>query len=268
MLLYITFHHHNFTYSQDCEMKKEINMKSLNDDKELFDLELPKRKKSKGTDSGLEIEKLLKELEKMSRASTYRNYKTKKKNKKVYYSGRLSNNYAQRCMCKFSFGTTKEAHKNFLRTYMIQEEKDEVIEKPTYFDAEYDEVPDSELDKYELEMTDLYFKVILSPESKNVPLKELTRKFMKNLQMQTGFSFSWKAVIHLNTDNPHAHILINRRDRRTGKLIERISPRIIRNAHLSAEQICTSLVGHVTDKELEIRKKKHILPIDGLNSMR
>ena len=86
--------------------------------------------------------------------------------------------------------------------------------------------------------------------------------------MQTGYSFNWKAVEHRNTDDWHDHILINGRDRRTGKLIERISPRIIRNAHLSAEQICTSLIGHVTDKELEIRKKNHTLPSDGLSLTR
>lgn len=243
-------------------------MKSIDNDEELEIYELYKNKKKKTLDGSVELEKLLKEVEKMTRPSSYSNYKTKKKNKKPHYTGRLSNKYNQRCMCKFAYGTTKEDHIYYLRSYMLQEEKDEVIEKPIYFDAVYDEVPDSEIDKYEAEVTDLHFKIILSPESRNVPLKELARRFMKNLQMQTGYSFNWKAVEHRNTDDWHDHILINGRDRRTGKLIERISPRIIRNAHLSAEQICTSLIGHVTDKELEIRKKKLILPSDGLSLTR
>lgn len=268
MFLYITFHHQNFTYSQDCELYKERIMKSIDNDEELEILELYKNKKKKTLDAGVELEKLLKEVEKMTKPSSYSNYKTKKKNKKPHYTGRLSNKYNQRCIAKMSYGTTKKAHEEHIDSYMTQDEKEEVIEKPTYFDAVYDEVPDSEIEKYKSEMTDMYYKFMLSPESKKVPLMTLAREFMKNLQLQTGYSFLWKGVIHLNTDDAHVHICINGKDRRTGKLIERISPRIIRNAHLITEQICTSLVGHVTDKELEIRKKKHTLPSDGLSLTR
>lgn len=226
------------------------------DENELLLFEPNKIKKNKNADAGVEIEKLLKEFEKISKSSHHSNYKNKRKNKKSYYTGRLSNNYNQRCVAKMTYGTTKKAHEEYLNSYMTQDEKDEVIEKPEYFDATLDVLPDSEIEKYKSEMTDMYFKFILSPESKKVPLRKLAREFMKNLQLQTGLSFTWVAVIHLNTDNPHVHILINGRDRRTKKKIERIPPRIIRNAHLISEQVCTNLIGPVTAEELEIRKKK------------
>ena len=216
--------------------------------------------RKKKLNDGLEMEKLFKTLAKITAPKSDKKcyFKKGSKGKKVHFSGRLSNNYSQSCIVKMTYGTTKEAHKNFFRSYMVQENKNEVTEKPKYFDAEYDEVPESELKKYESEMTDLYFKFILSPESKNVPLKELARSFIKNLQLQTGYSFSWKAVIHCNTEHPHCHILINGKDSKTRRMIKRISPRIIRNAHLSAEQICTNLVGAVTSEELELRKEKSI----------
>ncbi len=231
-------------------------MKSEEDEEyEFLKVKSPKGKPSKRLDTAIETEKLLKDLSQLFKSSKFGK---KKKGKKVHFSACFSNNYNQRCVVKMTYGNSKKAHKNFLRSYMIQENKDEVVEKPTYFDAEYDEVPDTEIERYEAEMTDLYYKFIISPESLNVPLKNLAREFVKNLQLETGFSFSWKGVIHVNTQHRHTHILINGLDRKTRKLIKRIPPRIIRNARLSAEQICTNLVGPVSSKELEIRKKKTI----------
>lgn len=220
-------------------------------DYDFWDVKKLVPKKVKVTDASKEIEKLLGELSKLLYVP-----KPKKKDKKQHLSGRLSNINTQRCIVKMTYGTTKEAHINFLRSYMIQADKDEVIEKPKYFDQNYDEVPDYEIDAYESIATPLYFKFILSPENSKVPLKVLAREFIKNLQIQTGYSFNWKGVEHWNTNNPHVHILINGKDRRNGKQIKRISPRIIRNAHLSAEQICTNLIGPVSREELEIRRNK------------
>lgn len=256
IIQYITFSHQKIIGFRKIAMqKKDFDMELSKEDYDFFTLNASKGKTPKPLDAGLETEKLLKEL---SKFFIFSSHKSKRKDKKVHFSGRLSNNYTQRCIVKMTYGTSKEAHKNFFRSYMIQENKDEVVEKPKYFDGVYDEVPESEIEKYESEMTDLYFKFILSPESKNVPLKVLARQFIKNLQLQTGFSFLWKAVIHNNTEHPHCHILINGKDRKTRQLIKRISPRIIRNAHLSAEQICTNLAGPVNSEELELRKVKNI----------
>lgn len=226
-------------------------MKKSKEHYDFLSVKPPKPIKQKGSNVQVEIDKLLQELINLFSNSCI---PKKSKVKKIYCSGKLSRKFNQRCVVKMTYGNSKEAHKNFLRSYMVQKNKDEVKEKPTYFDAVYDEVPEYEIDKYESEMTDLYFKFILSPESKNVPLKKMAREFMKNLQLQTGYSFSWKAVIHYNTGHPHVHILINGKDRKTRNLIKRIPPRIIRNAHLSAEQICTNLIGPVTSEELELRK--------------
>lgn len=230
-------------------------MKTKEEDYQLLKVKNPKGKQSKRVDTMAELDNLLKDLSKVLKMPKF---DKKQRKKKVHFSGRLSNNYSQRCVVKMSYGNSLEGHDTFFRSYMTQEEKEEISEKPKYFDAVYDEVPDDEIAKYEAEMTEMYFKFILSPESKTVPLKVLAREFIKNLQLQTGFGFTWKAVIHTNTDHPHCHVLLNGRDRKTGKLIKRIPPRIIRNARLSAEQICTQLVGPVTSAELEVRNEKTI----------
>lgn len=231
-------------------------MKSVDDEEfELLKVKNPKGQSSKRLDTMAELGNLLKDLTKVL---SLPKFDKKPRKKKVHFSGRLSNTYNQRCVVKMSYTNSIDGHRKFFRSYMTQEDKDEVSEKPKYFDASYDEVPEDEIERYEAEMTDLYYKFILSPESKTVPLKELARQFVKNLQLQTGFSFSWKAVIHLNTDHPHCHVLLNGRDRKTGRLIKRITPRVIRNSHLSAEQICTQLVGPVSSVELSMRNEKSI----------
>ena len=197
-------------------------MKTKEDeDYEFLKVKNPKGKQSKSVDTMAELGNLLKDLSNVLKVPKF---DKKQRKKKVHFSGRLSNNYSQRCIVKMSYCNSIEGHRTFFHSYMTQEDKDEVSEKPKYFDAVYDEVPEDEIERYEAEMTDLYFKFILSPESKTVPLKELARQFVKNLQLQTGFSFSWKAVIHDNTEHPHSHILLNARDRKTGKLIKRIPP--------------------------------------------
>ena len=218
---------------------------------DFWDVKKTSNKKIKQSDASKEIEKMFEELSEMIYIP-----KSKKKDKKQHFSGRLSNINNQRCIVKMTYGNKKESHINFLRSYMIQADKDDVVEKPKYFDQTYDEVPDFVIDTYESIATPLYFKFILSPEDSRVPIKTLAREFIKSLQLQTGYSLNWKAVKHKNTDHPHAHILINGKDKRNGKLIKRISPTIIRNAHLFAEQICTKLIGPVTKEQLEIRKNK------------
>ena len=230
-------------------------METKEEDYQLLKVKNPKGKQSKSVDTMAELGNLLKDLSKVLKMPKF---DKKQRKKKVHYSGCLSNNYSQRCIVKMTYGNSIEGHRNFFHSYMTQEDKDEVSEKPKYFDAVYDEVPEEEIAKYEVGMTDLYFKFIISPESKSVPLKVLARKFVENMQLQTGFSFAWKAVIHINTDHPHCHVLLNGRDRRTGKLIKRIPPRIIRNGRLSAEQICTGLVGPVNSMELAARNEKKI----------
>ena len=103
--------------------------------------------KKKKLNDGLEMEKLFKTLAKITAPKSDKKsyFKKGSKGKKVHFSGRLSNNYSQSCIVKMTYGTTKEAHKNFFRSYMVQENKNEVTEKPKYFDAVYDEVPESEL---------------------------------------------------------------------------------------------------------------------------
>lgn len=52
------------------------------------------------------------------------------------------------------------------------------------------------------------FRIIISPENTDADLRKLTRDMMKNAEVQLGRELDWKAVIHLNTDHPHVHLIL------------------------------------------------------------
>jgi type IV secretory pathway VirD2 relaxase len=49
----------------------------------------------------------------------------------------------------------------------------------------------------------------LSPEDgERLDLTDFTRRFMKQVERDTGRPLVWAAVNHHNTDNPHVHIVV------------------------------------------------------------
>lgn len=157
----------------------------------------------------------------------------------------------QRCMVKMIYSDDKKGHKNFLTNYMPQMNKNDVIDKPVLFGASKDAIGEDELNTYQNDMTDRHFKFIISPESPDVPIKPLVRSFMIWLERESGHKLQWLAVEHRNTDHPHAHILINGKDRKTRELIKRFErDTVSKAARQSAAQICTRLVGQRTPAQI------------------
>jgi len=56
-------------------------------------------------------------------------------------------------------------------------------------------------------------KFIVSPGVHAVDLKHYTRALMNDIQERKGADLEWQAVIHENTDHPHAHVVMLGRDR-------------------------------------------------------
>lgn len=56
-------------------------------------------------------------------------------------------------------------------------------------------------------------KLILSPGVEGVDVKEYTRHVMHDLHREKGLDLNWAAVVHTNTDNPHAHVVIMGKDK-------------------------------------------------------
>ena len=207
-------------------------------------------RKLKSSDAGKEINGLFRELNRLFYQS-----KSKKNDDFSGHGSRRAGKMNQLCTAKMYYGDAKKNHIEFLRKYMPQENKDDVIDKPKLFNEFYNEVPEDEIAKYEKEATDLHFKYIISPESQTVPLKELVRAFVKNLEKLTGCRFSWMAAEHHNTDHAHAHILINGKDKVTGRYI-RIPPEIIKSARIAAGEICTKMIGYRTPEQISISRSR------------
>lgn len=208
-------------------------------------------RKLKQTDAGKEIVALLRELD-------YLTYPGKRKNKE--YHSRSFGSRGERkqpCVVKLKYTEDKATHKEFLRRYMTQQNKKEVEDKPDLFNDEYDVVPEEVIVDYEEnKMVDLGFKFIISPESQKIPMKELVRQYVKNLEIITGYHFDWFGAVHTDTGQIHAHLLINGVDKITKKDI-RFKPEIIKEvARNLASNICTNLIGPRSSEAIEISRKK------------
>lgn len=214
-------------------------------------------RKLKETDATKAVAMLFKELD-----SFYYPSKKKEKHKDFFAfvgrrGGRGRGEQKQPCMVKMFYTDSKKAHKEFLRNYMPQKNRKEVEDKPELFNEEYDEVPEEVILDYEENMDKRGFKFIISPESQKVPMKELVRQFVKNLENATGFKFTWLAVVHTNTEHIHSHLLINGIDKKTGKKIERFPPEIIKSVSREmASNICTALVGERSSEQIEMSRQK------------
>ncbi|WP_193188993.1 DUF3363 domain-containing protein [Nisaea sediminum] len=59
-----------------------------------------------------------------------------------------------------------------------------------------------------LEKDDRHFRLIISPENAPEDMEGLTRSVMSDMEKRLDTKLEWKAVIHENTDHPHAHIVL------------------------------------------------------------
>ena len=59
-----------------------------------------------------------------------------------------------------------------------------------------------------------HYRIVVSPEaSENFPLTVLARKLVQRIERDTGYSLSWVATIHENTEHNHIHLVISGQDK-------------------------------------------------------
>jgi hypothetical protein len=170
----------------------------------------------------------------------------------------------QQCVVKCRIGKETAAHQRFIKEYMPQENKRQVTEKPELFNTET--IGKDYLDQYAQAMTGRHFKFIISPESPRVDIPAIVKTLVKRMEKITGYSFHWMAAVHTDTGHPHAHLLINGKDRdekevRFDKLF------ITQTMREMTRQLCTELIGKRTPEEiqaavLQSHKSCRYCPID------
>jgi len=155
----------------------------------------------------------------------------------------------QKCVVKMQYSNSGAAHRVQLEKYLIREGTD--------FDGSRAKLYGTDIEEYRENMVDKNFRIFLSPQSDKINLKDMTEKFMKTLEQQTGYEFFWQGANHYNTAHPHAHILINGKDR-NGKEVE--IPRDIVKTFMReyARDICTSQIGNRTMGEIALEKEREL----------
>lgn len=157
-----------------------------------------------------------------------------------------ANQKDQRVMFKVSHSSSMQAHDKYLSTYMPQENKNEVLDKPRLFGTESSE--------YEAAKVPEHFKFIVSPENQNVNLKVLASEFIKRVETMTGYRLFWQGAVHTDTAHRHAHICINGKDR-NGKRVYFQPEMIRRTMRETLSYIATQMVGERTHQEILAAQK-------------
>lgn len=160
----------------------------------------------------------------------------------------------QLCVAKMRIGYNKGSHIKFLKEYLTQKNKDNVIEKPELFSDE--KVDNGFIENYEKNMSGVHFKWIISPENPDVDCKALTKTLIARMELVTGYRFRWLAAVHTNTAHPHAHLLINGIDK-NGKKVNCFRKTFLKQSvREMCRQICTELKGFRTLEEIDAAQKR------------
>ena len=196
------------------------------------------------------INNLLHKMLKKNRSDTSRF----KDEKHFFGSSLVKSNYKkkennQRVMFKMSYSNSMSQHNKYIKYYMPQMQKDNVIDKPELFGTTDEE--------YEKNKVAGHFKFIVSPENQNVNLKVLINDFIKRIEKLSGYELYWQACIHTDTEHPHGHIVINRKDK-NGRRIYFPKQMIKNTMREILSESATKLVGPRSKFEIELAKNKMI----------
>jgi hypothetical protein len=153
----------------------------------------------------------------------------------------------QKCVVKAQYSNSVEAHRVQLEKYLVREGTERNGDKAALYGTDIDE--------YRENMTGKNFRVFLSPQSGEAGLTALTERFVKKLELQTGYKLYWQAANHYNTAHPHAHLLINGKDK-NGK--EVVFPRDVVKTFMreTARDLCTAQLGSRTKEDLALERER------------
>jgi hypothetical protein len=165
-----------------------------------------------------------------------------------YHGARSALSAQQNCVVKLRIGKDLKTHRQFVKKYLPQEDKKEVIEKPALYSAGM--VDGRFFDRYSKTMTGKHFKFIISPENPRIDIQALVKTLVKRMETITGREFIWMAATHTDTNHPHAHLLINGtgkfgRDIHFDKLF------ITQTMREMTRQICTEMIGKRSREEIK-----------------
>jgi len=161
--------------------------------------------------------------------------------------------FNQKVVVKMHFVKNKNKHLDFIKNYLTQLKKTDVLEKPELFaDKKVDE---TFLKKYRENVADTNFRFIISPENPNVDFETLAKVFIEKANALLNFDLDWIASVHRNTNHPHLHIAINGKDK-NGKTVYFPKNFVQFTARHYTEDFLTYMLGYRTSEEIKNEKAK------------
>ena len=113
------------------------------------------------------------------------------------------------------------------------------------------------LDEWQKAGDERFFKIIVSPEfGDRIDLENHTRELMARMERDLQTELEWVAVIHYNTEHPHAHIALRGVDQR-GKPLRLPREYVKSGIRSRAEDLITKELGHRTiDDAIEAQRRE------------
>ncbi|MDR1507219.1 MAG: DUF3363 domain-containing protein [Treponema sp.] len=155
----------------------------------------------------------------------------------------------QRSVVKVQYSNSKDAHKVQLEYYLTRE--------GTERDGSRARLYGTDITEYKKNMVDKNYRIFLSPQSDKADLTQLTRIFVKKLELYTGKKLYWQAANHYNTAHPHAHLLINGVDRYGNEV--QFSKDLVKTFMREASRdILTRQLGFRKPEEIRLDKEREL----------
>jgi len=184
------------------------------------------------------------------------------------YRKKMSGGYArssrtplsQRCAVRVTYSRNKNAgqwraHGHYLARERATEKREK---KAAGFSRSERSVDIAQrLDEWQKAGDERLFKIIVSPEfGDRIDLENHTRELMTRMERDLQTELEWVAVIHYNTEHPHAHIALRGVDQR-GKSLRLPREYVKSGIRSRAEDLLTKELGHRTiDDAIEAQRRE------------
>jgi type IV secretory pathway VirD2 relaxase len=175
--------------------------------------------------------------------------KKQKRAAEHFKGGGAARDTRQKCITKMRYSNSLAAHKTQITQYLVREGTDK--------EGNRAELYGTDIEEYKKNMVDKNFRIFLSPQNTGVDLTAITKSFVKRLELDTGYKVYWEAANHYNTAHPHAHLIINGRDK-NGKDVEFSRDFVKSFMRENARNICTAMVGSRSMREIALEKEAEL----------
>ncbi len=171
--------------------------------------------------------------------------------------GKRSFPHRQRCAVRITY--TRNTTRGQWRAHGRYLERESAAGRQAGFSANETSVDVStRLQEWQAGKDELFWKFIISPEfGDRADLQRLTRDVMRQVEADLSRPLQWVAVVHRNTEHPHAHVAL-RGIAGDGKTLRLSRDFVKRGVREVAEEFCTRQMGFRTTLDAAEAERREI----------